>query len=602
MSDSPKAQLKEQVEAKEKQIQELNKKNELLDQLLSEQGQTLKQIKKENKSLKKAQNDEPVDYSQEANLRLVYAALIESKKNGEDPKFEDQKLQAFYHHIMSFKQGPKLEIAPPKHESPKKAGKKPHLDLSAIGAATVAERSASAKHGKAHDLFDKGSQDDNQIRKGAKTAREPRTRGASMTAHDDELKASASPRMIRPHIPKAHTTHSASKDGAPKEGSPALPKLDLAASKDAKSARDNVIKTERTGVAISPRMFSKTDDKESSKSRPMSLESPGSKPRTSAKRITTSSEKLSHDSHNDSRISQSAPKEHHHIHHPLSASQTHAGSGHHPLSVSQTHAGSGHHPRKDPAKSASQPSTVVSQPVRAKGAIRTALDIKEITGKVNASWSKSAQESCLFGDLPRIAPRVSFISTVPGHIHNIVPDPNFSNNQQTAILLKALVESLEKESVYTKVSEFLDKTTQTAADGALWMEEVFNIIGLDSKTTNLAKSLHQGIIMPAATQLKVVMFSATNQITKDVRTNDGWQVLINLSPNQIIAKHTRKEVAMLPGKDHFQFQWNLILNFSESIDSISKISLSAENLTLDKNFDPTMAEKLKKCLADMETA
>jgi len=99
--------------------------------------------------------------------------------------------------------------------------------------------------------------------------------------------------------------------------------------------------------------------------------------------------------------------------------------------------------------------------------------------------------------------------------------------------------------------------------------------------------------MPAATQLKVIMFSLTNQFTKDVRTADGWQITIKLDNQETLIQHNRREVAMNPGKDNFTFDWSLNVFLISDCSKVQKVSLSAQNLICDPNFDPVIRDKVR---------
>jgi len=243
------------------------------------------------------------------------------------------------------------------------------------------------------------------------------------------------------------------------------------------------------------------------------------------------------------------------------------------------------------------PAPTTRLPPAGKGAIRTQIDLNEIHSKVQASWMKPPAESHLFGDLPRLAARITLYISKDGGCTVIAPDQTLPQTKQTCALLKAVVSALEPPNVVENATKILDSTEEPVDDGAIWMENVFKVIGFESPTVQLLKTTHQGIIMSAASQLKVIMFSATNQITKDVRTLDGWQIEVHIGSSSPHTTHIRKEVSMLPGKDSFQFSWNLTVFLSEDLSSLPKVSLEASNLICDPQFNPLVKEKLESSLA-----
>lgn len=163
-----------------------------------------------------------------------------------------------------------------------------------------------------------------------------------------------------------------------------------------------------------------------------------------------------------------------------------------------------------------------------------------------------------------------------------------------------LVQVLEPKKIAKATCLILEKTTiDGTADNALWMEEVFSVIGVESKTTQLLKTVHQGIILPTASQLKVIMFSATNQITKDSRDANGWTISIKITDTEISTTHSRKEVSMLPGKDSFQFEWRLSVYLCQDFQSVTGISLKADNLICDPKFDENLQLKLRNSLEEL---
>lgn len=102
--------------------------------------------------------------------------------------------------------------------------------------------------------------------------------------------------------------------------------------------------------------------------------------------------------------------------------------------------------------------------------------------------------------------------------------------------------------------------------------------------------------MPVASQLKIIMLSITNSFTKDVRTPDGWQILINISDTATEITHIRKEVSIKTGVDFFQFMWELKITLSPDFSQISHIDVCAKNLEMHPDFNQELKERLEEAI------
>jgi hypothetical protein len=107
---------------------------------------------------------------------------------------------------------------------------------------------------------------------------------------------------------------------------------------------------------------------------------------------------------------------------------------------------------------------------------------------------------------------------------------------------------------------------------------------------------HQGVITSAANQIKVVLFSNTNQFTKDVAGREGWQIHLSLTEREVLVSHIRKEQSMIPGQNEYSFEWRLDVFLKQSLDGVDKILLKASNLKVGANCDPNVRKKIQDCL------
>jgi len=235
-----------------------------------------------------------------------------------------------------------------------------------------------------------------------------------------------------------------------------------------------------------------------------------------------------------------------------------------------------------------------------KAAVRTQIDINEIKEKTIGAWSIPIRNSHLFGDLCRLSSRISFTDRRPGKKSvNYIPKLGLTNLQHAKQLLNKVIRALESKESVKNVQSVLNQA-EAISDGALWIGSVFQVLGNDSLTAKFLMATHQGIITSAATQIKVVLFSKTNQFTKDVQGKDGWKIDLVLSENEILISHFRKEQSMIAGNNEYSFEWKLDI-YLNNFQSIEKIGLLANNLKVGPNCDPILYQKIQECLEQVKS-
>lgn len=228
--------------------------------------------------------------------------------------------------------------------------------------------------------------------------------------------------------------------------------------------------------------------------------------------------------------------------------------------------------------------------------IRTRIDINEIRVDTVKAWSNSFQNSPLFGDLCRLSSRISFTDNRTKHTPiNYSPPEGLTGIQYAKKILTLLVQALETKELNKKTMNIIEEA-DNAADGALWLESVFETLGPETKVGKFLMAVHQGIITPAANQLKVVLFSNTTIFPKDVQGKDGWRIELVLSDQQVLISHSRKEVSVKA--DVFSFEWKLMISLNPNFQSVDNINLVVSNLKTGKNCDPALKQKIQECLID----
>lgn len=116
--------------------------------------------------------------------------------------------------------------------------------------------------------------------------------------------------------------------------------------------------------------------------------------------------------------------------------------------------------------------------MRPKVEIRKDLNIVDIATGILQMWNKPVSELPVFSDLPRLAARV-FIKDVRD-ADNLVSVPSLLNvypaeNEVTCHTILSIARILDGGVCATALQEVLDRTKQTAKDGKLWMQEVYEV-------------------------------------------------------------------------------------------------------------------------------
>eukprot|EP01127_Copromyxa_protea_P001815 TRINITY_DN11725_c0_g1_i1.p1 TRINITY_DN11725_c0_g1~~TRINITY_DN11725_c0_g1_i1.p1 ORF type:complete len:337 (+),score=35.43 TRINITY_DN11725_c0_g1_i1:220-1230(+) len=252
--------------------------------------------------------------------------------------------------------------------------------------------------------------------------------------------------------------------------------------------------------------------------------------------------------------------------------------------------------------SSAEPPPRVATPVRPRAEVRKEINMSDIVTTILQIWEKPIEQLPVFGDLPRLAARV-FTNDLRD-LDNIISVPSLlsvypDEKDVTCHMIISIAKLLDTPAVVKNFQEVLDRTKQTAKDGKMWIQEVYEAAGTNTKTFRLFKLIHQGVIMSLASQIKVVMLANTQAFTKDVRTPDGWVIVVKITREYIHVSHRRKESSMLPGTSHFEFQWKIGITLDTNLTKVLHISTSTKNFEPNPNMNPQFAEKLRVLLGSM---
>jgi len=243
------------------------------------------------------------------------------------------------------------------------------------------------------------------------------------------------------------------------------------------------------------------------------------------------------------------------------------------------------------------------QRTRSGGALTTE---PEILPAMNAMWKdKSLDELPVAKDLPRLVRRIMVLDDAESVLYespaaSIDEDTSLKRSiELTSELLLTIVQALEGEkkadAVRASLKEVVSKASETSEAEHL-VREMIDIVGneTDSSTVRALKTIHQDIVGHCTFQLKQHITSRF--MTKDVRTPEGWRIVIRITPGYFQTSHTRREQSIDPGGDktnHWEFEWELRLLFDAQVTDMRHAQLRVTDLFLSQTIDPQLEEDIK---------
>jgi len=234
------------------------------------------------------------------------------------------------------------------------------------------------------------------------------------------------------------------------------------------------------------------------------------------------------------------------------------------------------------------------------GISRTQISLTDIFTKINASWSKPVDQTPLAGDFPRLASRVVIQDYRSGKNEEYIPCENETPKELVAKIMNRVCEIVENDkTICEKFCAYIESVKDSSVDLVHWTEDLLEFVGVESKTVAVCKTINQNIIMPVATQIKVIILSLTNGFTKDVRTADGWRIIIRFSDDEVICTHIKKEVSMATGPNSFEFEWHLNITLNSEVDKVEKIQLTLTGLNCNEEMPKEQKQRLTEALAQV---
>eukprot|EP01098_Paradermamoeba_levis_P015226 TRINITY_DN7608_c0_g1_i1.p1 TRINITY_DN7608_c0_g1~~TRINITY_DN7608_c0_g1_i1.p1 ORF type:complete len:326 (+),score=67.64 TRINITY_DN7608_c0_g1_i1:145-1122(+) len=241
--------------------------------------------------------------------------------------------------------------------------------------------------------------------------------------------------------------------------------------------------------------------------------------------------------------------------------------------------------------------------------------------KLREVWARKIGETSVCSDLPRLARRIKIQDYDPSRKTSLsisIPKVEEANAGTTTLsssllsssggsdmgaLIQVIVEVItgvatrleteEQQNVTKQQLESFANEAQTSGNLQLAMEGLFKQgIGDGSKITGVFKAINQSVIIPALTHWRTIL---NGVMTKDVRGEDGWKILIDFRENEVVVGHTRKEQSLDQHgtPDHWIYEWSLKFHFDREMKGILGIDLDVLSVATNKNMSKEKLQQLK---------
>jgi len=230
------------------------------------------------------------------------------------------------------------------------------------------------------------------------------------------------------------------------------------------------------------------------------------------------------------------------------------------------------------------------------------IDITYIRDEVIRLWNLPFSSLPVCVDLARLASRVSIIdlrsvsyssSAALGEYLQFGPIQHDEMDalEKTSFIISTVANFVEKdEMMKEKIKRIV--YAKRGTDSQFWLEKVFEEIGGESNTAQLFKLVNQTIIQPVCTSVKKMIFELIHSIPTDVRTSDGWKVIISFHKDNLSVTHIRKEEI----RGQFSFSWSLSILLNYDLMSLQDVTLTFSSMTYEENFPKHLKEQLNKYL------
>eukprot|EP01088_Endostelium_zonatum_P006801 TRINITY_DN18943_c0_g1_i1.p1 TRINITY_DN18943_c0_g1~~TRINITY_DN18943_c0_g1_i1.p1 ORF type:complete len:538 (-),score=123.83 TRINITY_DN18943_c0_g1_i1:158-1771(-) len=214
-----------------------------------------------------------------------------------------------------------------------------------------------------------------------------------------------------------------------------------------------------------------------------------------------------------------------------------------------------------------------------------------------ASTSALSERSSSSGDLNAVS--------VPPINSSLGDTPPVRSLRAMRCLMKDVSDWVEEKEeggetqVEKGLKEKLDKHIDEGFSGDLELlcREMFEqVLGMDSKTAKILKTINQSFVFKAAVELKTKVMKGI--MTKDDRSENGWRIVIEVEVDCIKVHHIRREQSLpTAGKTQgFWMEYSMCIEFDRQVNDIKHVSLKVSDLQFEPETEASFKENISRIL------
>eukprot|EP01117_Protostelium_nocturnum_P002849 TRINITY_DN1376_c0_g1_i1.p1 TRINITY_DN1376_c0_g1~~TRINITY_DN1376_c0_g1_i1.p1 ORF type:complete len:440 (+),score=133.17 TRINITY_DN1376_c0_g1_i1:78-1397(+) len=253
--------------------------------------------------------------------------------------------------------------------------------------------------------------------------------------------------------------------------------------------------------------------------------------------------------------------------------------------------------KKQEENEKSQPSPLLKRTVSTFSFSRSSVEILD-----NVSEKNSSEET-----LENIAEKAITEEPLPEQIIGIVPtvetieEPSLEHGVllEVSRVIMELASRLETSERQSQIQAELKRimSRKGYAEMSLVMESFFKFLGEDTILVRVFKAITQNIVFAGVYTLKMKV--PTMPMTRDVRTREGWSIMVTFTQNIVSVVHRRREqsLATAPADEHYWFEWELRMVFDREVRKLESSSLRITDLVFMENTNAKTKEAISKFLS-----
>lgn len=230
--------------------------------------------------------------------------------------------------------------------------------------------------------------------------------------------------------------------------------------------------------------------------------------------------------------------------------------------------------------------------------------------ELRSLWGKPIEQLPTFKDVGRLCQRIEVVHAGDSTLDEILDlyadrpepvDPNHAKCLGHVVRRVALkLEPQNQKQTASLVAKFeSDCGDQPDLEGPV--KKMFSGFDQNGPTIRVFKMINQAVIAAAITPLKLKVVHRRSSLkqeetlTKDVRTSDGWRIVIKISTEEVCVTHIRKEQSL--GKpmcpDIWTMTWRVDIHCPRDMSQLSRATLRVTDMA----FGELIPEGMKRELA-----